>query len=657
MHISQLTIENFRVFGDGDASLVLPLGPGLTALVGENESGKTAVIDALRLALGTSDQEWFRLEDSDFHGAAPGSNMKIICRFDGLTDLDKRTFVEFLTHGLKADEKPCLHLHWTAKDTGQLRRGRPYRRIEVKSGVDGSGPAIPPELRDLLRATYLRPLRDAEQAMSAGRGSRLSQVLFHSSQINGAGVAFDAEDPAAPEDLNVLGIGDYANDLLMKQKGVQDAKRAIDEHLKELALAGEDVATGIGVSGASASDEMRLRQLLEKLDLGLGGIGKRGLGSNNLLFIACEMLLLAQEEQGSRLLLIEEPEAHLDTQRQLQLVKAVQEQAIAQGVQVLMTTHSPNLASTIDLGNMVMIRGGHAYPLAEGYTKLEGSDYRFLERFLDATKANLFFARGVMIVEGDAENVLLPTLADLIGADFAKHGVSIVNVGGVGLRRYARIFQRHVEDGGTIKEMNIPVACMTDMDVVPECAEAITGKKMPTKAGLGVDGLAARRTALSEKADGQCVRTFVSDEWTFEYDLAFAGLAEDVYVAASLAKHDRALSAGDRDTLSTEAQLEFASIRSQSEKAVSEGISDGCTLDEMVSSKVYALFTTGTKSSKAMTAQYLAERLRMHQEARMLSHEELRMKLPSYVVAAIEYVTGGPTVKTEATDTAGVSDE
>ena len=54
-------------------------------------------------------------------------------------------------------------------------------------------------------------------------------------------------------------------------------------------------------------------------------------------------------------------------------------------------------------------------PLAQGMTKLEPDDYAFLRRFLDATKANLFFARGLVIVEGDAENILLPAIAAKMG--------------------------------------------------------------------------------------------------------------------------------------------------------------------------------------------------------------------------------------------------
>lgn len=67
MFLAELCIENFRMFGEGEQALVIPLRPGLTALVGENDSGKTTVVDALRFALGTTDQDWFRLEESDFH--------------------------------------------------------------------------------------------------------------------------------------------------------------------------------------------------------------------------------------------------------------------------------------------------------------------------------------------------------------------------------------------------------------------------------------------------------------------------------------------------------------------------------------------------------------------------------------------------------------
>lgn len=637
MHLSSVKIENFRIFGEGADALDLPFCRGLTVLVGENDSGKTAIIDALRYALGTTDQEWHTLDETDFHGNS--REIRIVCRFEGLSDVDTRAFLEFLTYREPVPE-PVLYINWTAKETGEVRRGRPYRQVEVRSGKDGQGPAVPPEVRDLLRATYLRPLRDAEQALSAGRGSRLSQVLHHANQIKGTGEPFDPEkgvEGTKPSALNVLGIGDFTNALLEKQQGVTGAREEIDKHLASLCLANEGISSSIGVSGAAASDDIRLRRLLEKLDLGLGGIGKLGLGSNNLLFIACELLLLAQEDAGNKLLLIEEPEAHLHAQRQLRLMRYTQEQAEARHIQVVVTTHSPNLASAVPLSNMVIVHSKRAFPLAETQTELDPSDYRFLERFLDVTKANLFFARGVLIVEGDAENILLPTLADLIGRNLTEHGVSIVNVGGVGLGRYARIFQRKgVSDAGTGEQLSIPVACVTDMDVMPDCAGSITGLSLPTIETLGEDGVRRRREERRKRASGQYVRTFVADHWTFEYDLAFCGLAQDVFVAAHLATKDGVLASSNLESETSAAIAAFEGLSRDAREAVREGRTNGSSYEETLASKVYAQFT---KASKAISAQYLADRLKARVRNGELTADTLRARLPKYLVEAIGYVT------------------
>ncbi len=663
MYLSTITIENFRCFGEGSKRLELSLSQGLTALVGENDSGKTAVIDALRFVLGTTDQEWYRLEDTDFHGEGVACEIKIVCAFEGLSDSDKRAFIEYLTYSDTGEGEPVLYINWSAKDTGEVFRGRTYRRVEIHSGKDASGPSIAPEVRDLLRATYLRPLRDAEYSLSAGRGSRLSQVLLHKSSIKEGGRVYDPNwdldtiDPKILKQLNILGIGDLANALLENQHEILGTRKKINKHLKGLALSGEALESGIKVGGTAASDELRLRQMLEKLDLSLGGSGKLGLGSNNLLFMACELLLLSQEEVGNKLLLIEEPEAHLHAQRQLRVMKFLQEQAKENGIQIIVTTHSPNLASAIELNNLVMLNNGRAFSMADGETELESSDYRFLQRFLDATKANLFFAHGVMIVEGDAENILLPTLANLIDRDFTEHGVSIVNVGGIGLRRYARIFQRKdlLEDG----KLEIPVACLTDMDVMPDCAPVIIGKlnesdawpeknskrRWRAKRDIGdTAALIKHREEKKAKASGQGVKTFVSDEWTLEYDIALGpknkkgdftgGLAADVFSAACCADEDDAINANTKAIV----DVDRASV--EIFKALMKAVMprDGCTVEEVLASNVYAKFA-GNGVSKAITAQYLAERLQARIKNNELTGDELRAKLPKYLTDAIDYVT------------------
>ena len=631
------------------------LNPGLTALVGENDVGKTAVIDALRFVLGTRDQEYLRLESTDFHQPPSGGNgadqILIRCTFEGLTPQDRGAFAEHLTYRMKNEfTDAVLYVSWVAKRNEKEGASRRYSPVEWRSGADGNGPLLDPGARFLLMATYLRPLRDAERAMSAGRGSRLSQILQHTKEITSKGDPYNhKENPTPnPTTLSVLGLGDYANYLLGESDGIKKTRAKLnDDYLLPLSFSGDPMDASISVS-RSSDEATRLRQLLEKLEVSLGVAGladespTRGLGSNNLLFMACELLLLASEEEVFPLLLIEEPEAHLHPQRQLRLMGFLQDQATkvrgeGQQIQIIVTTHSPNLASDIKLDNLVLIRDGRAFPMARGKTKLGSSDYRFLERFLDVTKANLFFARGVVIVEGDAENILLPTLARLIDRDFREHGVSVVNVGGVGLRRYANIFLR--SDATKDGEVNIPVACITDLDVMPDCAPWIVGKlvegevlpegrKWRMKKDFTAKTIAAYRENKRSKASGQRVETFVSDEWTLEYDLALCGLSEDVWASAYLADKDEDIHNGK-----TSVEGEILNARAdfrQKTNAISS--------PEELACHVYAWFTK-TRVSKPIAAQYLADILENRSKKGELTPTTLIKILPTYLVKAIEYVT------------------
>lgn len=659
MYLSALSIKNFRQFGDTPPAFTIKFHEGVTALVGENDAGKTAVIDAIRHVLQTRDADFMRLQPEDFHitpNQTQKSEITLLCQFSKLSRAEQGAFAEYLTY---EGAEISLYVYWTARRLSESAAARRWVDIAVRTGKDGSGSSLDSNVRQLLAAAYLRPLRDAEREMSPGRGSRLSQILSNFPDIT-RGNPLDATNlPATFADaaaLNLAGMSDYLRHLVDGHPGVSSAQTAInDDYLKLLSLSGEQLHGRINFA-EGATEAAKLRQILERLELGLlenttgATRGTYGLGSNNLLFMACELLLLGKELEGLPLLLIEEPEAHLHPQRQLRLMQFLESAAKPppgsdqRPVQVILSTHSPNLSSKIPLKNLVLMHRQRAYSLTDGQTELSTGDYRFLDRFLDVTKANLFFSRGLLIVEGDGESILLPTIASLIGRDLTEHGVSVVNVGGTGLRRYARILQRRNPEEGQLK---IPTACLADMDVMPDCAPQILGLvannddakwTSPTRRWKALRdfgttpeeqaaALIARRDKLGE-GDGQNVATFIADHWTLEYDLAVCGLAKEVYLAATLAVNDDPLNEDrkTREVVLREAHTSYLAI-----EAASQNTAELC-------SWVYKMFAKG-KASKAITAQYLAELLEDAVEDGTMTAEQLRASLPPYIVSAIEFAT------------------
>ena len=514
MIISELKIYNFRRFQSvyGAPGLQITFHKGLNALIGENDSGKTAVIDALKLVLLTQSNEYIRPVDEDFYTSANGeacTEFRIDCFITEFSQNEAKNFVEYLKFRADGEKvEYTLELHYRAWREGH----KIYQELRVGDADDGI--SIDGKARDLLKAVYLKPLRDAEREMSSGRSSRISQILLNHPVFKDK------------NEHTVLGIFQDANQKIEEYFTNDPEGKSILQTIRDNLEAFND--KGQKSDAELKTSDIQIKAILESLSLKAPELNP-GLGELNLLFIAAELLLLKDDTDGGlKLALIEELEAHLHPQAQLRLISYLQNEYNENDVQIIVSTHSPILASKINLKNLILMKDGKGFDLAEGATGLQKGDYLFLQRFLDSTKANLFFAKGIIMVEGDAENILIPVIADIIGYPLEKYGVSIVNVGSTAFLRYSGILIR--KNG---EKIGIPVSVITDCDVRPyDIDEKTKEKQFNEKVS---ESLQAEQ-AKNEKYSNGSVRGFTSPRWTLEYCIAMSCLSEDFHKAVHYGK-------------------------------------------------------------------------------------------------------------------------
>ena len=274
------------------------------------------------------------------------------------------------------------------------------------------------------------------------------------------------------------------NGIVSKSKGVLDS---IEVNLqdKKLNLLSGKANLKIGTPPLSDKNVSRYFNFLADVlndgrDPGKENISieELGLGYQNLAFISSIFALFElkkkinypDSDEESRiffnLLLIEEPEAHLDVQNQKHLhtqienkTQAIQEASDSRAIaftQVIQTSHSTHLTAKSKLENVMVLEKNKGNTIAinvdraisENNADNYGHDRRIIRQYLDATKSAMLFARKVVLVEGPSEKFAIPTLLNLYLQEKEKTadelGIEVVEIG---FKGYNSFYSLYGEDG------------------------------------------------------------------------------------------------------------------------------------------------------------------------------------------------------------------
>lgn len=563
MYLAEIRIHNYRCF----AAETIVCSPGVNVLIGENNAGKSTVIGALGLLFGQGSR---RLQFFDFHQPpvdamqAPAISITATFRSSASDTFEDKALVGAWLTKLEAPWEAQVHYTFMLESEDEAACAQAlasvvpgdkahYRRIveaylpkyaaRIYGGNLDNWLVADRESMEKIAIHSLGALRDAERELFSGANPLLKRLLH---QVRDDGKT-EQEKALKNHEFDQLAMtlgkhlrGRISLDPLLQLVTDTGALEGGKPHLTDN-LSEDDVLAALRIyvetNGISLPAELN------------------GLGYNNLIYISLVLASLDYRADPQRagsnatvfpILCIEEPEAHLHPALQYKVLKHIEKRVkeTKRNRQVFVTTHSTHITSASPLDQLICLavpdKDQHtrvAYPGKSFLNDEEGKASKaYVERYLDATKSNLLFAKGVILVEGLAEQLLLPVLADYLDCSLEEHHVAIIPVGGLTFRHFLPLFGAGLPAEQAAYALSRPVACLVDADPTGKhsAPNAKFRKCYPYELNASADftykSLSDVITTLNVLCKGRPNIVIAHGSKTLEYDLAFLNYTQSLLV-------------------------------------------------------------------------------------------------------------------------------